>query len=296
MPSQSNYPTGVWLPLITPFRDGELDEDSLRNLVRHYLNTAIDGFILAATTGEGMTIDRAETEKIVSICAGENTKRLPIFLGLSGSDTRKLLAEITSTEDWPIDGYLITCPYYTRPAQRGLVAHFTAAAGSTVKPVMIYNIPYRTGVNILNPAMLELAALPNIVGVKDCCVQPQQTFELIRDRPESFSVLTGEDLNLYSALTCGADGAIMATAHVLTEQFCSVYELAAQGEMSEALRLWRQLTGIAKLMFTEPSPSPIKHWLWREGLIASPEVRLPMVGVSDELAGRIDTTMKELAT
>ena len=153
---------------------------------------------------------------------------------------------------------------------------------------MIYNIPYRTGVNILNPSMLELAALANIVGVKDCCIQPQQTFELIRDRPEGFSVLTGEDLNLYTALANGADGAILASAHVQTEQFCSVYRLAAEGNMPQALEQWRELAGVAKLLFAEPSPAPIKHWLWRQGLIASPEVRLPMVSVSEELAGQID--------
>ena len=122
---------GIWLPLITPFRDGALDERSLRRMVRHYLNEPIDGMILAATTGEGLTIDDGETERLVQIVAAETNGRIPVYLGLSGSDTRKMLKALDRAARWSIAGYLIACPYYTRPSQEGLFQHFSALAGHT---------------------------------------------------------------------------------------------------------------------------------------------------------------------
>ena len=142
--------SGLWLPLITPFCDGALDEVSLRRLVQHYAREPIDGLILAATTGEGLTLDDEETSRLVALAAGELAtigRHLPLFLGLSSSDTRKLVKRLERTAAWPIDGYLIACPYYTRPSQEGMVRHFSVLAENTVRPIMIYNIPYRTGVN-----------------------------------------------------------------------------------------------------------------------------------------------------
>jgi 4-hydroxy-tetrahydrodipicolinate synthase len=214
---------GVWLPVITPFRDGALDEISLRRLARHYLATPIQGFILAATTGEGLTLDEAETERLVAIVAEETGGRLPICLGLSGSDTRKMSRALERNRAWPISSYLIACPYYTRPSQEGLYRHFTALADQAQHPILIYNIPYRTGVNLANETLLRLAERGNIVGVKDCCADQAQSFDLLRARPSGFAVLTGEDMLYYGALTHGADGGILAAAHVETERFAEVH-------------------------------------------------------------------------
>ncbi len=288
---------GLWLPLVTPFRDGELDERSLTRLVRHYLNRPIDGLILAATTGEGLTLDDDdELERLVRIVAGEVHGRIPVFLGLSGSDTRKVAKALQRTAPWSIDGYLIACPYYTRPAQEGLYRHFAALAGATARPILVYNIPYRTGVNLANDTLLRLAAdRPNIVGLKDCCADPNQSFDLTRARPPGFAVLTGEDALFYGALMQGADGGILAAAHVETEAFAAVRNTLLAGDSPAALARWRSLVDIARLLFAEPSPAPIKHWLWRAGLIDSPEVRLPMTGVSDALAARLERAMEQLA-
>lgn len=291
-------PTGLWLPLVTPFRDGALDEASLRRLVRHYAAGPVDGLILAATTGEGMTIDGEERARIVDLTVetlAQAGRRMPVWLGLSGSDTRHVAQDLAVTANWPIDGYLIACPYYTRPPQAGLVRHFTTLAAATGRPILIYNIPYRTGVNLANPAMLELAGLPNIVGVKDCCADPAQSFDLICRRPPGFSVLTGEDALFYPALTQGADGGILASAHVATEEFAAIGALMREGRQRAALAAWTRLHAVPLLLFAEPSPAPIKHWLWRAGLIASPEVRLPMTGVSPALAARIDQALAERA-
>jgi 4-hydroxy-tetrahydrodipicolinate synthase len=283
---------GIWLPLVTPFRDGALDETSLRRMARHYLAQPIDGMILAATTGEGLTIDESETARLVEIVAQEVAGRIPVFLGLSGSDTRKLGKALHATAAWPVEGYLIACPYYTRPSQEGLYRHFAALAGETARSIMVYNIPYRTGVNMGNDTLLRLAEIPNIAGVKDCCADQTQSFDLVRAKPEGFAVMTGEDALFYSALTQGAEGGILASAHIDTARFAAVRNIFISGDQQGALRAWRALVDLPRLLFAEPSPAPIKHWLWRSGLIDSPEVRLPMTGVSDVLAKRIEREME----
>ncbi|MBD9623524.1 MULTISPECIES: 4-hydroxy-tetrahydrodipicolinate synthase [Ensifer] len=282
---------GLWLPLITPFRDGELDERSLRRLVAHYAAEPIDGFILGATTGEGMALDEAECERVVAITnqalAGSG-RRIPVYFGLSGSDTRKSVKALERMAAWGVDGYLIACPYYTRPSQRGLFAHFSALADATDRPILIYNIPYRTGVNLGNETMLQLAERRNIVGVKDCSADATQSFDLLRHKPRDFAVLTGEDPLFYTALTQGAEGGITASAHVQTAAFADVRNRLLAGDQAGALSAWQRLADLPRLLFAEPSPGPIKHWLWRAGLIDSPEMRLPMVPVSDDLALRIE--------
>jgi 4-hydroxy-tetrahydrodipicolinate synthase len=197
---------GIWLPLITPFRDDRLDEVSLRRMIRHYAAAAVDGLILAATTGEGMTLDDAEIERLVQVTAVELETigpRIPLYLGVSGSYTRRIARTLETTAHWPVDGYLIACPYYTRPSQDGLYRHFSALADATTRPILIYNIPYRSGVNLCNDTMPRLAERGNIVGVKDCCADATQSFDLSRARPPEFAVLTGEDALFYTALTQG---------------------------------------------------------------------------------------------
>jgi 4-hydroxy-tetrahydrodipicolinate synthase len=284
------YLHGLWLPLVTPFRGGELDEASLRRLVRHYAALPVNGLILAATTGESLTLEPDEIERLVLTVRDEVSRsgNLPICLGLSGSNTRALLGTLEQTAAWPIDGYLISCPYYSRPSQRGLQLHFEALADRAAYPVLLYNIPYRTGVNLGNEAMLRLADHPNIVGLKDCSAERGQSLDLLRRRPSGFAVLTGEDAQYHEALLDGADGGILASAHIETDAFAEVWKLLIAGNRDGALSRWQSVAELTRLLFTEPSPAPIKYWLWRTGLIDSAEVRLPMTEVSAELAARLD--------
>lgn len=286
---------GVWLPLVTPFKEGQLDVVSAARLARHYRKQPIDGVILAATTGEGMTLDPDEITRLVTTVAEALEGSLPIYLGVSGSDTRKVAAAVRQSSCLGIDGYLVACPYYTRPGQDGLYRHFEAVGEAADRPVVIYNIPYRTGVNLSNETLLGLAELPAIVGLKDCCADAAQTFDLLTRRPAGFSVLTGEDALYYGALTQGADGGILASAHIETEAFARVRNHLQVGDQPGALNAWRGLAYVPQLLFTEPSPSPIKYWLWRIGLIDSPEVRLPMTEVSAGLASRIDGEVERRA-
>ncbi|MDR3439637.1 4-hydroxy-tetrahydrodipicolinate synthase [Telmatospirillum sp.] len=294
MDRTSSILRGLWLPLVTPFRDGQLDETSLRRLVRHYATEPVDGLIVAATTGEGLTLDDGEVERLVDVAAAERSslgRPMALYLGLSGSDTRKGCRALERMASWPVDGYLIACPYYSRPSQQGLYRHFSALADQTARPIVIYNIPYRTGVNMSNETMLRLAERSNIVGVKDCSADQAQSFDLLRTRPPGFSVLTGEDALFYGALTQGADGGILASAHVETASFAAIRNSLLAGDQKGALAGWRALVDLPRLLFAEPSPAPIKYWLWRAGLIDSPEVRLPMTEISDGLAARLDQEM-----
>jgi 4-hydroxy-tetrahydrodipicolinate synthase len=286
---------GLWLPLITPFRDGALDEASLRKLVRHYAALPVDGLVLAATTGEGLTLEVSETERLVFTVRDEagRLNNLPVCLGLSGSNTRALLDTLGRTAAWPIDFYLISCPYYSRPSQRGLQLHFEALADRAAHPVMLYNIPYRTGVNLGTEAMLRLANHPNIVGLKDCSADRMQSLDLLRRRAPGFAVLTGEDAQYHEALADGADGGILASAHIETETFARIRNRVVAGERDAALADWRSVADLTRLLFSEPSPAPIKYWLWRTGLIESAEVRLPMTEVSADLAARLDLEIEQ---
>ncbi len=282
---------GLWLPLVTPFRDGELDETSLRRLVQHYASQPVDGFILAATSGEGMSLSMSELERLVTITRAEiaaSRRYIPILLGLSGASTHKMCDALDETAAWPIDGYLIASPYYIRPSQRGLLQHFTTLADHASWPLVLYNIPYRTAVGIDNDTLLTLAEHPNIAGMKDCCANREQTIDLLRRRPAGFRVLTGEDAQYHNALVDGADGAILLSAHVETAAFAAVRTLLWEGNQEGAEAQWLGVADLTRLLFTEPSPSPAKHWLRRNGLIDSAEVRLPMVEVSAKLAATLD--------
>ncbi len=287
---------GLWLPLVTPFRDGALDEASLRRLAGHYAAGPVDGLILAATSGEGMTLGIAELERVVAAVRdgiADSGRALPVCLGLSGASTSRMRDALDDTADWPIDGYLIASPYYTRPSQRGLLQHFTALADHAAWPIVLYNIPYRTAVNLENETLLRLAEHRNIVGLKDCGADRARSIDLLRQRPAGFRVLTGEDAQYYEALTDGADGAILLSAHIETAGFAAVRRHWQQGNRDAALACWESVSELTRLLFAEPSPAPAKYWLARTGLIERADVRLPMVEVSTELAARLDA---EIAT
>jgi 4-hydroxy-tetrahydrodipicolinate synthase len=289
---------GLWLPLVTPFRDGQIDEPSLRRLVEHYASGPVDGLILAATSGEGMTLDTDELERLVALTRSAmagNGRYLPICLGLPGASTSKMQDALDETAAWPIDGYLIASPYYSRPSQRGLLQHFTALADHASWPIVLYNIPYRSAVNLTNETLLKLAEHPNIVGMKDCSADREQSIDLLRRRPPGFQVLTGEDAQYFDALTDGADGAILLSAHLETESFAKVRTLLRQGDREAAQTLWHSIADLTTLLFEEPSPAPAKYWLARTGLIERAEVRLPMVEVGAELAARLDAEIARRA-
>ena len=245
-----------------------------------------------------MTLGVAELERLVGVRAeiSDSRRYVPICLGLSGASTRKLLDTLDETAAWPIDGYLIASPYYTRPSQRGLCN--ISASLPTTPPGRSCSTTFPTGPRSISPTRrcCELARHPNIVGIKDCCADRAQSIDLLREAPAGFRVLTGEDAQYHEALADGADGAILLSAHVETEAFAAVQTLLRRATSDGALACWESVSELTRLLFAEPSPAPAKYWLARTGLIDSAEVRLPMVEVGAELAARLDAEIERRRT
>jgi 4-hydroxy-tetrahydrodipicolinate synthase len=287
--------TGVWAPLVTPFKDGRVDLASYRHLIEHLLARGVSGFIPLGTTGEAPTLDDDEVDAVVEATVSTVAGRVPVFVGIGGNATHKVIRTIKRLEVHDFPGILSVCPYYNRPSQDGLRQHFTAIAEATDRQILIYNIPYRTSVNLANDTLLRLAEMPNIVGVKDSSGNMAQSLELLASRPKGFSVLTGEDALFFSTLSHGGDGGILASCHLATEQFVAVAERFAANDHHGALATWTPLARLITALFQDPNPIPIKYCLWRQGLIASPECRLPLTSVSPALAHELDRWLEFLS-
>jgi len=248
----------------------------------------VAGLVLLGTTGEGLALEPVEARGFVGRVVDRVAGRVPVYVGVSGAATGKVVGSVAGFEDLAVDGYLVGCPYYVRPPQDGLLAHFEAVAEATARDVIVYNIPSRTAVNLSNDVLLALAGRSNVVGVKDCCGSPAQSFDLLARRPAGFSVLTGEDALLLAMAANGGDGGILASAHVGTRDFVEVVDAVGVNDLRRARSAWSRVAGVVRLLFAEPNPMPIKYWLWRQGVVASPECRLPLTGISDGLKAAID--------
>jgi 4-hydroxy-tetrahydrodipicolinate synthase len=283
---------GVYLPIITPFHHDELDLESYQNMVRYYIGKGISGLIPMGTTGESHAVTEVEFEKIIECTLEITNKSIPVYIGVGGNITAKVIEKIKKLEPYPIDGILSVCPYYNRPGQRGLFEHFLKLSETTDLNIIIYNIPYRTGVNLKNETLLRLAEMANIIGVKDSCGDIKQTLELIFNKPNGFSVLTGEDILFYTTAVNGGDGGILAASHLGTEVFLRTFELIKENNHQAALNEWHRVSGLVPMLFEETNPGPIKHCLSQLNLIRSSETRLPITGVSKGLAERLDHALQ----
>jgi 4-hydroxy-tetrahydrodipicolinate synthase len=283
--------TGVWLPIITPFKEGNIDYQSYQRLIEYYSNKGISGIIPLGTTGEIPTLEDYEFEEMIDKTVQYNIKNLPIYVGVGGNYTAKVIKKLQLIKKYNIQGILSVCPYYNKPSQEGIYQHFSSIAAETDLNVIVYNIPYRTGVNIENDTIHRLAEIDNIIGVKDASGDIKQTMALLMNPPKDFSILTGEDILFYSTLTMGGQGGILASAHLNTEKFVAVYQRIKENNHEAAFELWKQLYDIIPLLFKEPNPAPVKYCLYRLGLIDSPEVRLPLTEISDTLKGKLDQVL-----
>jgi len=287
-PAQPDTLSGVWLPLITPFLNGAVDLKSYQRLLHHYVDQGLTGLMPLGTTGEAPSLDDDEVESLVEMTTRVVGKYTRVYFGVGGNATHKVIRQLKRLEAYPFEGILSVCPYYNRPNDEGIRRHFERIADSTDRRIVIYNIPYRTGVNLSNDAALALSKIPNIVGIKDCCANLAQTADLLRRKPEGFAVLTGEDALFYLTLALGGDGGILASAHYHSRTFVEVSRYMSANDHQGARAAWSTIEPRTRLFFREPNPMPIKHWLWRQELIDSPECRLPLTGVSEGLAREID--------
>ncbi|QEY64127.1 4-hydroxy-tetrahydrodipicolinate synthase [Metapseudomonas lalkuanensis] len=275
--------SGIWVALVTPFNDGAIDFPALRRLARHLLDEGVAGLVACGTTGEAAALSKDEQLAVLDALLEE----IPgdrLVMGLAGNHLAELLAFQREVQRRPIAGVLVPAPYYIRPSQEGLLAWFGAIADASSVPVILYDIPYRTGVRLELATLRQLARHPRIVAIKDCGGNPETTLALIADG--ELDVLTGEDGQIFTTLCMGGRGAIAASAHIRPRQFVEMAECIDKGELEAARAIFQKIQALIRLAFAEPNPAPVKSLLAMQGLIRD-ELRLPMQPSSEALLQRL---------
>jgi 4-hydroxy-tetrahydrodipicolinate synthase len=275
MPTSTDF-TGLWIPLITPFHHGAVDHPALTRLVKHLAQAGVSGFVACGSTGEAAALDKTEQLAVLDTVFAANTG-LPVVMGLSGYHLGQTQAWVETLGQQPIAGLLVPAPHYIRPSQAGLQHWFTALADCATQPLIIYDIPYRTGSQLSLETLLALAAHPNIRAIKDCGGDADKTLAMIKDG--RLQILAGEDAQILATLRMGGVGAIAASAHLKTAQFVQVLDCMRRGESTQAQQLWEALAPLVQAVFSEPNPALIKAPLAHRGLILN-ELRLPMMPAS----------------
>ena len=275
---------GLFIPLITPFTaTGDIAADALERLAHRVLDDGATGIVALGTTAEAASLTASERSDVLAICSRVCRERAaPLIAGAGTNDTAKSAAELAALAKYPdIRAALVLVPYYVRPGEAGVIEHFRALAATTPVPLIIYNIPRRTGQPVSWHAMARLAEMPGVAGVKQAVgsIDPD-TIDMMASRPAGFSVLCGDDPVLSPLLALGADGAISAPANVCTSQFASLISLWRDGKAEDARELGHRLAPLSRALFAEPNPVVIKSVLHRMGQIPSPSVRLPLLPAS----------------
>lgn len=275
---------GVWVPLITPFAaDGSVDVTAIERLCTDYLDAGVAGIVALGTTGEPTALDDAEKHAVVDACARVcSALGAPIIIGTGTNSTSGTIAATQAVAGTPsLVAALVVVPYYVRPSEAGIVEHFKAVAAASPVPIVVYNIPYRTGRGLGSASLLELAATDNIVGLKQSVgALDIDTLTVLRDAPRGFHVLSGEDALLYPMVLMGAYGGISAPAHVCTARFVEMVECGLAGKLDDGRAHAEALLPIVQAGFVEPNPAVFKGVLHAQGRIASPALRLPMTAAS----------------
>jgi 4-hydroxy-tetrahydrodipicolinate synthase len=290
MSTQQSLFQGVWVPLVTPFSGGAVDGGALRRLVRHYAAAGVDGLVVCGSTGEAASLDDAEQLAVLDAVLNE-AGRLPVIMGLAGNHQGHVMQRLSAFGTRPLAGILAPAPYYVRAGQEGAAAYFRCLADASRFPLVLYDIPYRTGTTLDTATLLSLAAHPNIAAIKDCGGSLAKTLALIADG--QMNVLAGEDLQSLSTLCLGGTGMIAAAAHIRPDLFVAMHQAVRAQQLDLARRLFQALVPVIQLAFEEPNPGPLKAQLGRQGLL-SEELRLPMPAASAALAARMDAAVAGL--
>ena len=274
---------GIWVPVVTPFQDGAIDFIGLRRLVSHLLEKHVAGIMVCTTTGEAAALSRQEQVAVLD----EVLQLVPaqrVVMGLSGNNQIELLRFQKDILQRPVAGLLVPAPSYIRPSQAGLEAFFRTVADASSVPIILYDIPYRTGATFEQATLLNIVAHEHIVAIKDCGGNLANTLALLASG--KVDVLCGEDLQIFNALCLGASGAIAASAHVHTEQFVALWQQVRDNQLAEARGTFFKLLPLINTMFIEPNPAPVKAALALEGLING-ELRAPMQAASEAVVRRL---------
>lgn len=271
---------GVITALITPFRDGKVDEAAFRALIERQIEGGVHGVVPVGTTGESATVSVEEHKRIVELCVEAVAGRARVIAGAGASATDKAIDLARHAKTVGADGVLVVTPYYNRPSQDGLYAHFAAINDAVQVPLVLYNVPGRTGVDMVDATTARLSQLPNIVGIKDATADMGRISRQRLDCAEGFALITGDDPSFLGYLAHGGHGVISVTSNVAPRAMVDLYEAFEQGDLETARAMQDRLIGLHKALFMDSSPSPTKYVLSRMGL-CSEEIRLPLVACSD---------------
>ncbi len=269
---------GLGIALVTPFTsDGSVDYPSLRRLLDYQLASGIDFYCILATTGETPTLTLEEKQKIKNLVVETVNGRVPILMGCGGNNTADVVSELHNGDFSGIDGILSVCPYYNKPSQEGLYQHFKAIASATDKPVVLYNVPGRTGVNMCAETTVRLARdCNNIVAVKEASGNLEQVDEIIKNKPDGFDVISGDDALTFPMIACGAAGVISVIGNALPKEFSRMIRLEMNGEIESARKIHHKFTDMFSLLFVDGNPAGVKAMLHEMGMIEN-VLRLPLV-------------------
>ena len=286
---------GLGIALVTPFKqDGSVDYDAILRLVDYQLENGADFFCILATTGETPTLTQEEKSKIKNLIVDRVQARVPILMGCGGNNTAAVIDELKNGDFKGVDGVLSVCPYYNKPSQEGLYQHFKAIAAATELPVVLYNVPGRTGVNLKAETTVRLARdCKNIVAIKEASGNLEQVDEIIKNKPKDFDVISGDDALTFPMISCGAVGVISVIGNALPKEFSKMIRLQMKGESDPARKIHHRFTDLFSLLFVDGNPAGVKAMLHEMGFIEN-VLRLPLVPTRISTLQRMSEIMKEL--
>jgi 4-hydroxy-tetrahydrodipicolinate synthase len=291
---KNNIFKGTGIALITPFKaDFSVDVEALTRIVNHVIDNGADFLVVLGTTSEAPTLTAEEKRLVISTILKANKDRLPIMLGMGGNNTQAVIEAIKAQDFTGIQGILSVVPYYNKPNQRGMKAHFEAIADASPVPVVVYNVPGRVGVNLQAATCVELAKHPNIIAVKEASGNLQQIMEILRDKPADFDVLSGDDGITQPLMALGAQGVISVAANAYTNPFSRMMKAMRDGQTDEALRLHYAMMRMNQLIFADGNPAGIKCLMSHMGLCQN-VLRLPLVKANEKVEADIIEEWKEL--
>ena len=283
---------GAFTALVTPFSDGQIDTQALRDHVDFQIEKGIDGLVPCGTTGEASTLSHDEHIEVVRITVEHAAGRVPVIAGSGSNSTAEALELTKRVKETGANAGLMITPYYNKPTQEGLFQHFSTIAEKVDIPIILYNVPGRTGINMLPDTVARLAAVPNIVGLKDAAADLKQTSYTRQLVPDDFVILSGEDTLVYPLMAIGESGVISVTSNILPGEMAELCRRFLEGNMAGAAELHHRLLPMCDALFVETNPIPVKAALAMMGRIKN-ELRLPLVPISDKGAETVRTAITD---
>ena len=284
---------GVFTALVTPFRDGSIDERALTELVELQIAAGVDGVVPCGSTGEAATLSHAEHSRVVEVAVAAARGRVQVLAGTGSNSTAEAVQLTHHAKEAGADGALLISPYYNRPTQDGIVAHYAEIARQTAFPLVVYNIPGRTGSNVLPGTIARLAEIDQVVGVKESCGDLNQIAHVIASVPDSFRVLAGDDWATLPMLALGGSGVISTASNVAPGEVVDLVRAFRAGDLERARAVHYRMMPLVDALFCETNPIPVKAALAMRGLIHE-ELRLPLVPITNGNRERLQAVMKDL--